>query len=248
MKTPIFISSLFFIISASHAQYNPVTSMQTNFKDIATFSKNKRQSGFESVQTYSNNDVRGSQFFYPSFENGSVTTLNNEVIANLYQFLFDKVRQELFIISRDDKRDPPEILLADKSQVKTFTITTNKDHVFVPAANYFPDNKNDFFEVLDKDDSAFTLLKYVKTTYVKMNSSDILRMRRGEMYDEFIDEVTYYLSFRNGKPQLVNLKQKSITNAFPAAKKEAVQDYFRTHGQEEYNEQFLINIVDAMNK
>lgn len=249
MKNSISVICFLFIISSTFAQYDPTISMQGNFKDIATFSKTGgKQLGYQGIQSYSNGVVRGSQFFYPLFANGSVTTTNNEVISNIYQFLFDKVRQELFIISKDDKRPQPEILLSDKTQIKSFMISTDKDHFFVPAHDYIPENKTDFYEVLTKADTAYTLLKFVKTNFVKLNTGDIEKMKRGDMYDEFVDKTTYYISYKMGKPTPVTFKHKSILNAFPPAKKEIIDEYFRDHDQENENEQFLINIVDEMNK
>ena len=246
MKTPFFICSMLFIISAAQAQFNPTTSMQNDFKDIAHY--RGRQNGYEAVQTYSSGNIKGSQFFYPGFADGSVTTTNNEVLSGIYQFLFDKVRQEFFIINKSDKRDPPEVLLAEKSQVKSFTLTTDRDHVFVPARNYDAANNTDFYEILDKNDSGFSLLKLTKTTFVKFDNRDMEKVKRGDMYDEFVDKTTYYISFKNGKLQQVTFKQKSLVSAFPVSKKEIIDDFFRNHNQDEVNEQALINFVDAINK
>ena len=247
MKTPVIIISLLFFLSPTHAQYNPVASMQNEFKDIATFSKRSRQSGFEGLQSYKSDDIKGSQFFYPEFTRGSVTTTNNETFSSIYQFLFDKVRQELFIIAKDDKTQPPEVLLAEKAQIKTFTITTDKDHVFVPARNYDATNTTDFYEVLRKNDSSFTLLKCIKTTFVKMDTRDLEKMKRGEMYDEFVDKINYYISFKSGKPQPVSFKKKSIINAFPDSKKSFIENYLQDHSQDDIDEQYLIKIADAVN-
>jgi hypothetical protein len=248
MKKLLFIVGLFFFFAPANAQYNPVTSMQNDFKDIATFSKQRKQSGFEGLQSYSSGDVKGSQFFFPAFADGSVTTTNNEVISTIYQFLFDKVRQELFIISKGDKKQPPEVLQADKDQIKSFTITTDKDHLFVPAHKYLPENITDFYEVLKKNDSAYTLLKYVKTTFVKNDTRDIAKMKRGDFYDEFVDESTYYISFKTGTPQQVKLKRSKIIDAFPASEKQVVEEYIKNHEDDKVDEQFLIALLVAINK
>ena len=191
---------------------------------------------------------KAPSFFYPVFQDGSVTTTNNERIANIYQFLFDKVRQELFIISKSDKRNPPEVLLAEKAQVKSFAIVSDREHVFVPARNYDPANITDFYELLKKDDSAYTLLKYTKTTFVKMDYKDMAKVKRGDFYDEFVDKVTYYVSFKSGKPHEISFKRKNIASAFQADKKPFIENYMNDHFNDDINEQYLINLVDTVNK
>jgi hypothetical protein len=246
MKILIILTSLIIFISSASAQYNPVVGMQNSFKDISKFTS--RQSGFEGIQTYSSGNIKGSQFFYPNFSSGSVTTINNETISNTYLFLFDKVRQELFIMSKDDKRDPPEILLGEKPQIKSFTIATDKEHLFVPSRNYIPENTTDFYEELSKNDSGYTLLKFVKTTFVKMDTRDMQKMKSGDNYDEFVDKVSYYVSYKMAKPQQISLKQKSILGAFVGDKKTIVEEYIKAHDQNDINEQFLINLLGEVNK
>lgn len=246
MKTSLFFCSLIFLISTVNAQFIPTPSMQSDFKEIAKFSG--RQNGYEAVQTYSSGNIKGSQFFFQGFTDGSVTTTNNEVLKGIYQFLFDKVRQEFFIISKSDKRDPPEVLLAEKSQVKSFTLLTDRDHLFVPARTYDPANTVDFYEVLEKDDSGYTLLKSIKTTFVKFDNRDIEKIKRGDFYDEFVDKITYYISYKSSKPQSISLKKRNMINAFPEAKKAAVQSFQEDHSQDDVNEQYLINLVQAVNK
>lgn len=246
MKKLSLISVLLCFISIAFCQYNPTTSMQDEFKQISGLKT--RQSGFEGFQTYSSNEVRGSQFFYPTWANGSVTTINNEFISNNYQFLFDKVRQELFIIYKPGNTPAKEVLQAEKGQIKSFTINTDKEHKFLPGKMFNAENPDDYYEVLEKSDSGFTLLKFVKTTFVKFDSRDIMKVKRGDMYDEFVDNISYYISYKSAKPQLIGFKEKTILNVIPISKKSIVDDYFEIHSQDEHNDDFLVKIVMAINK
>ena len=243
MKAPLLISSLLFFAFTTQAQ---TASMQGNLKDMSLFRGNN--TGYQGVQTYAApENVKGSQFFSPGFQDGSVTTMNNEHLTGIYQFLFDKVRQELFITSKSDKRAQPEVLLAEKQQIKSFTITTDREHVFAAARNYDPTNTNDFYEVLQKNDSAYTLLKFVKTTFVKMDYRDMEKVKRGELYDEFVDKTTYYISYKSGKPQEISFKKKNVANAFRPDKKAYVENYIDNHSSDDVDEQFLINLVYSAN-
>lgn len=74
------------------------------------------------------------------------------------------------------------------------------------------------------------------------------KVKRGDLYDEFVDKVTYLLSYKSGKPTEISFKRKNITNAFNADKRTFVDNYFNNHFNDEVNEQFLVNLVDAANK
>jgi len=242
MKTLLSILALLFLVATTNAQ---TASIAANLKQAGL--RAGLNNGYNTYQTYTSDNVKGSQFFYPGFKDGSVITTNNEVITGLYQFLFDKVRQQLFITAKADKRPQPEVLLAEKDQIKSFTITTDREHTFVAARNYDPANTNDFYEVLKKDDSGYSLLKLVKTTFEKMDYKDLQKVKRGDIYDEFVDKVSYYVSYKSGKPQEISFKKKNMPKAFQPDKKAFVENYTDMHGTDDVDEQYLINLVFAAN-
>src|SRR5487761_2008614 len=71
--------------------------MGAEFKEVATNAGRQIQG----IQTYSSGKVKGCQFFYPTWTSGSITTKNNQVISKNYTFLYDKVRQDVFIKWKD---------------------------------------------------------------------------------------------------------------------------------------------------
>ena len=158
--------------------------------------------------------------------------------------MFDKVRQQLFIKQQNSQ----DILLADKDQISAFEIITDKPHRFEPASRYDPSKKDFFFEVLVKADTGYSLLKYTKTSFVKADMHDMEKVKSGENYDEFKDEVTYYISYQNGIPQKVDLREKSIKKMFadkPALKK--VLDYFQSNDGS-VNETTAISLIEFVNR
>ena len=241
MKTLLSIFSLLLLVANTNAQ---TASMAANLKQAGL--RAGLNGGYQTIQTYTSDNVKGSQFFYPGFKDGAVTTISNEYITGMYQFLFDKVRQELFITSKSDKSANPEVLLAEKQQIKSFSITTDREHTFVAARIYDPTNTTDFFEVLKKDDSAYSLLKLVKTTFVKMDMRDMEKVKRGEFFDEFVDKVTYYVSYKSGKPQEITFKKRSMPSAFRPDKKAFIDNY-TDQSNENADEQFLVNLVSSVN-
>ena len=131
MKKIFITTSFLSIVGFTMAQDSNAIGMQNELSQMAKFST--RQTGFESIQSYSSNKVIGSQFYFPSWCIGTVTTSNNEVINNpKYQFIFDKVRQLLFI----KQKDTSAILLAEMDHISTFTLISDKPHLFENGAQF----------------------------------------------------------------------------------------------------------------
>ena len=212
--------------------------MGAEFKEVATNAGRQIQG----IQTYGSGTVKGCQFFYPTWTTGSITTKNNQVISNNYTFLYDKVRQDLFI----KWKDSAVILLADKDQIKSFSLLTDREHNFVPAADYDPSDTKDFYEVLEQNDQGYTLLKLIQSKFVKADYSDMMKVRDGDVTDEFDDNITYLISYKKEQPQIITLKQKSLEKAFPAVKQK-IANYLNQTKRSDFNENYLIGLIQSLN-
>lgn len=236
------ISTFFFAFIFNSSLFAQVEAVQlgADFKEETRFGS--RQSGFENLQNYSSGTVLGSQFFYPGWANGTITSINNETLSNKYLFLLDKVRQQLFLKWKDSSF----ILLAAPKQIRSFAIITDKPHYFVPASTYDSSKTNGFYEILVTGGLNFTLLKKVQTTFIKANEHDMEKIKMGENYDAFEDEVTYYISTNHLLPQAIQLKEKSIKKVL-ITQKYKVADYFKQESESTVDESFLIALLNMLN-
>jgi hypothetical protein len=216
--------------------------LRNEFSQISKYTYG-RQSGFEGLQSFSSKQVRGSQFYFPSWSGGSLTVDSNEVTASNYLFLYDKVRQELFM----QPKDSAVVLQADKGRIRGFSLVSNGTHNFEVASNYNPDDKTDFFEVLIKNDNSYTLLKLVKTKFVKFDPTDMMRVKSGDTYDEFQDDISYFVSYKHELPKPVKLNDNSMKKAL-AADKSKVDSYINENYNSERNESFLVGLVNSLDK
>ncbi len=237
MKKLITILPVYFIITIQVFSQISSLGISNEFKQITRFGK--MQTGFEGLQTYHSGNVKGSQFFNDSWSVGSVTTTNKEIFNNNYLFIYDKVRQELFL----KPKDSDVVVLTDKSQIYSFSIFTDKMHNFQQALLYDPNQKGNFFEVLVQSDK-YTLLKLIKTTFEKANPNDIEKVKQGEFEDEFVDHVTYYI-YHNNKLQKITLTENSIRKALKD-QQSTVNDFFDTHENDEVTEDLLINLINQL--
>lgn len=215
--------------------------MGANFADISKFSMHG--TGYEGFQTYSSNNVEGSPYYTPSWTTGSVTTLSKETFAGNLVFLYDKLKQQLYIKAKDSAT----VIQADKSQISSFSLNTNSGtHTFVPAWSYTPANNSDFFEVLLKTDKGYSLLKQTKSKFVKADPRDMEKQRLGEVYDSYQDQVSYFVHGADGSLVAVSLKEKSLEKAL-APVKDKVANYYDQHRDSDLNENYLVGLLQSLN-
>ena len=238
MKPAILLIAAVFSSAVTYSQV-VADDMGDEFKEISKFGS--RQSGFEGIQTYHSGTVEGNQFFSAGWSTGTVTTLSNEHFGRNYLFLYDKVRQELFLKWKDSSI----VLLADKAMIAAFSLNTDRTHNFVAAGQYDPSNKGNFFEVLVKDDSGYSLFKLIKTKFVKADERDMEKQKLGDIYDTFVDDITYYI-IKDGIVKAIALRKNSILKALPAVRDQASR-YFDQHADHAIDEALLIGVIQSLN-
>jgi hypothetical protein len=186
--------------------------------------------------------VNGSQFFLPDWSKGEIALISKEVFSNGILLTYDKVRQELFI----KQQDAPDILLGTKEEINTFSLKdAGKEYHFINSSVFSKEKPEVFYQVLVSDPTKITLLKYTKGTFVKADKNDMMKQKDGDIYDSFVDKVTYYVSKGNGELQPVQLKTKALKKTF-ADLNINIDNYINQHPGS-IDEDFLISLVTELN-
>ena len=81
-----------------------------------------------------------------------------------------------------------------------------------------------------------------------MDYKDMEKMKHGDVYDEYVDKATYYISYKSGKPREVTFRKKNIISAFQPDKKAFVEEYLGNHDNDEIDEQYLVSLVSSVNR
>jgi hypothetical protein len=194
-------------------------------------------------QSYSSRDVDGTQFFMGGWKSGEVVTMKKEAYGEGIQFCYDKVRQELFI----RRNDSSLILLANKDEILSFSLKHDgKKYNFINSSLFSDSRPEVFYQVLVYDSLKLTLLKYIKTAFVKADPTDMMKQREGDIYDAFVDRYTYYIVKNRGIPEPVQLRTKSLKKVF--ANLQIDPEKYMSDHPEPIDEDYLIDMISQLNQ
>jgi hypothetical protein len=242
-KSSIILPALLLSSAALSAQVTNVA-MGQEFAELAAH-QGYASNGFSAYQSYKSGQINGSQFFLPGWSKGEVVTIHKEVYNENLQFIYDKVRQELFV----RKKDSSLILLTNKDEIKSFTLKNdqNEQFNFVNSKFFIEDRPEVFYQLLVFDSAGISLLKYIKTTLEKADMRDMMKVKEGDVDDAFVDKNTYYIIKPKSLLTPVQLKTKSLRKSFEELGIN-VEAYLNIHPQGFIDEEYLIEMVKHLNK
>jgi hypothetical protein len=245
MKTNIILPA--FILSATTLYSQSGTTgvaMGQEFAELAAHG-GLNGKGFAAFQSYKSDMVKGSQFFLPDWSKGEVVTIRNEIYYESLQFIYDKVRQELFVRQKDSAL----ILLTNKDEIKSFSLRNdqNEQFNFINSKFYTEERPEVFYQILVYDSAGLSLFKHIKTTLEKADTRDMLKVKEGDINDAFVDKNTYYLLKPKGALTTVQLKTKSLKKSFEELGIN-IEQYLKNHPQGIPDEEYLVEMVRQLNR
>jgi hypothetical protein len=242
-KSAIILPALLLSSAALSAQVTNIA-MGQEFAELAAH-QGYASNGFSAYQNYTSGQANGSQFFLPGWTKGEVVTVHKEVYNEGLQFIYDKVRQEIFI----RKKDSALILLANKDEISSFSLKDDqgKQYNFFNSKLFTDEKPEVFYEVLVYDSAKLSLLKYIKTTFVKADYHDMMKVKEGEVNDAFVDRNTYYIVGSKGAMVQVQLKFRDLKKSFAEIGINA-EPYLKEYPKGIIDEDYLIEMVKQLNR
>jgi hypothetical protein len=116
----------------------------------------------------------------------------------------------------------------------------------VQAGSYDPSRKGKFMEVLYDASNGVSLLKFVQTIFIKADLKDMQKMKDGDLYDEFADNVSYYFYYNNTLSPKLSLNQNNIIKRLEPYKNKAIS-FFNTFPDNDIDESILIKLIQFLN-
>lgn len=185
-------------------------------------------------------ETHGSRYYFRDWVNGFVINTKGEKINNAALFFnYDKVSGDV-LLSHDQKT----AIVVNPDQIKSFTLydVTKNQHTFeiIPAVD-----KAFFAEVLSNG-SKYKIYKLTKTKFIPSDYFTNGLVTRGNSYDEYADENTYYLFNANNQMDKLSLKQKAIKQAFKDDEIK-LNAFFSLNKSRNIDDKFLEDLGDYMN-
>ena len=195
------------------------------------------------LPTYnSGSDVGGKPYFSKDWVKGSVKTIKNEEFSNKLLFMYDKVGGKLFFKNEDSAT----IMEADGGMIYSFTLITDKPHVFMRADLFNSDYTGKFFEALVFNDKKYSLLKYTATNFEQATTSKASQaMTQTLSNGRYVDKETYFLFF-NSTLQPVELKKKAFPKALNNADYDKAEAYIKMNNGN-FNESYASKLLETLN-
>lgn len=161
----------------------------------------------------------GSQYIFENWVNGSITDNDGKVFSEGYVFNFNKINQNLYF----KLKDSAAAFIVNKSQLKSITLNDGVKTITLEKLPGF--DTDNFYRVLVKG-KKYSLYSLTKTNFVAANYFTNGITSSGSMYDEFKDEVKYFLVTPDGVTKEVPLKKKAVKKALEAEKTK-VDEFFK---------------------
>jgi hypothetical protein len=181
----------------------------------------------------------GSRFLFSDWAKATVADNSGSVFSEGL-FNFDKVGQNLYMKLPDTNA----VLHINKHDIKSVSLT---DGTLTYVLKKVPQlDTNNFYAAL-VEGNKYSLYRFTKTTFVPSDYTSNGIVTSGNLYDEYKDEITYYVIFPNGSVHETSLKKKSVKNLF-GSEKAKVDNFFKAFSSETFDEKMLALLVQNMNQ
>lgn len=172
---------------------------------------------------------------------GYVVTRSDSIVDNkamLYNF--DKIEQKLYTT-----KDQQTVIELDKPVIKAFAIRDGDsliifDRVAVIDADRF------FVALVAEVGGKYSLYKNLQTKFIKANYHSDGLVESGNNFDEYKDELEYYILTPQHEIKKVELKKKAIKDALPAVSAQ-VNAFISAHKYDDVDENYLKKLIVSLN-
>lgn len=180
----------------------------------------------------------GTQYLFPDWVHGTLITNDGQKFSE-YLYDLDKISQGLYRIQADST-----VFLIDKMQIKWLSLNDGQTTYEFEKVPSLKDDQ--LYRILAKG-SKYSLYSLISTKFIPSNYTSNGIVTKGNLYDEFKDEVSYYLVTADGTAKQVSLKKKAFVSALEA-EKPAIEKFFKDNSDATQNEAFYKQLVISLNQ
>jgi hypothetical protein len=186
-------------------------------------------------------ETRGSQFLFSEWAHGYIVDAKGNIVqAPTLLLNYNKMTGDLFMTE-----DRNSVITADKNHIRSFVLFGPQDQQY--TFEMMPGISADHFCQVLSAGNKYKIYKLTITKFVPSNYHTDGVVSTGNLYDEYADNSSYYISnLTTTAFQPLNLNKKSIKLAF-AAEGNKIDDFLATHKIKE-NDAWVKALGDAMNQ
>lgn len=234
---------LLFCLTSGFGQSSPdPISVQSSIQDFTNSQTSKTYTGTFLPVFSQKEDTKGNRYLFDSWVPGTVVAANNFVLdsSNLL-FNYDKMSHHLFITK--DKKNVVEV---NNEEFKSFTFRTDSQEYVFKHVDLI-DQWNFFQELVFTRDN-YSLYKLTHTHLKRANYSTDGKYEYGNDFDEYVDQVEYFIIFPGGKLyKKIKPVRKSIYEVL-SMERTKLDGYFSLHRESFITENFLTGLILSINK
>jgi hypothetical protein len=185
-------------------------------------------------------DVTGSKFLFPDWVSGRVINNAGQEFSGGARFNFDKMSQNLYVQLKDTS--PDVAFLVDKWQLKAIYLNDGTNtYNFEKSPSL---DTNFFYRALLKGDK-YSLYSRIKTTFIASDYHSNGIVSSGNMYDEYKDELTYYIILPDHSAHEISLRKKAIKSVLKSEEEKV--DKFLDNSTGDINEGLVVKLLTTLN-
>jgi len=187
-------------------------------------------------------ETKGSRYFYKDWAHGVVINTKGEINSGEnYLFDYDKVGGGL--LATKDRHSAIEV---DRDQVSFFTMVSSGGDT-VTFANVPQIDPAHYVQLLSSGNK-YKIYKAIKTNFTKANYHTDGITSTGNNYDEYVDEISYYvINVQTNQMQKITLKKKAIKDVF-AKEGDKLNKFMSTHSSDDIDDSYLSSLGSTLNE
>jgi hypothetical protein len=183
-------------------------------------------------------NVVGSQYLFKDWVEGSITDRQGTVFSGGF-FNMDKITQNIYL-----RIDSNVTYLVDKRQLVSLSLNSEDGSYLLEKVPSL--DTNQFYSALVKE-KKYSLYSFTKTKFIPADYQTNGIVTSGNLYDEYRDEITYYVIFPDASAHPITLKEKAIRTLFES-EKDKVNQFFKTYSGFPMSEYFISTLVTYLNQ
>lgn len=215
-------------------------SIETAFQNYIRASSGSINSGSVLPTFLMKQDTKGSRYLFESWVEGSVTGTDGvEYNSPKFKYNYDKINRKLFMLM-----DSATVIELSSGDIAGFSLKTDgRVQVFERLKNSSDLN---FYQPVYKDKKGYNLYKLLTTKFKKADYQSNGIIESGNKYDEYVDQLEYFIVSPKQELLKIAFKKKVIEKALENESSK-VDSFFKQHKGEEVDEDFLKKLLQYLN-